>query len=147
MSNRCQYVEINNFYSNSLNPTVGIPQGSILGPLFFIMFINDINEIIGPNAKIITYADDTTLSIYCKSLTDLEDNISFYLNKIQLYFTKNGLKINALKTKVMLFNTFHSSLSYGNIDIYFNFVKLEIVNTIMFLGFISDNKLNFNRHI
>ncbi len=108
--NRKQYVEIDDSDSNMLILTTGVPQGSILGPLLFIIYMND-KAHASKLFDFIIYADDTTLSttieIVVKSTTNLP--ISDILNN-ELSLVNNWLKINKLslnikKSKCMIFHT------------------------------------------
>ena len=106
LENRTQYVEINNVKSNMLNITTGVPQGSILGPLLFLIYVNDINYTTS-YFKFIMYADDTTLlstlqsnnSEYHTSLTAVNTNLEI----VTQWLTLNKLSLNVAKTKFMLF--------------------------------------------
>ena len=84
------------------NIKTGVPQGSILGPLLFLIYINDLPEI-SRHIKMIMYADDTTL--YC-NLGDLsEDIINTELTKVSEWLAANKLSLNVKKTKYMVFHT------------------------------------------
>ena len=79
--NRKQYVSINNVNSNMLPVTCGVPQGSILGPLLFIFFINDITSI-SKLAELIMFADDTNLFFKHANISELFVNVN---NELQKY--------------------------------------------------------------
>ncbi len=110
LSNRKQYVEIDGSVSEMLDLTTGVPQVSILGPLLFIIYMNDIAHV-SKMFDFIIYADDTTLStiieIVVRCTTDL--TISEILNN-ELSMVNNWLKVNKLslnikKSKYMIFQT------------------------------------------
>lgn len=150
MSTKCyfiygsQYVKIGNKSSNISNVTHGVPQGSILGPLLFLIFINDF-----PNSntffKFTLYADDSTLSCKFQNADSetIKTQISLELNKINDWLVKNKLKINCNKTKFLIFNYRKhfdlTSLSFANHDIL-------RTNNIKFLGIFIDEKLSFKDH-
>ena len=95
LTNRYQYVQIENAKSQLLEINTGVPQGSILGPLLFIIYINDISQS-GDKFDFIAYADDTTLSTTLNKFSESEDmNISALIN-LELYKINEWLEINKL---------------------------------------------------
>ena len=74
LRNRDQYVHINGQNSNKIKQTYGVPQGSILGPLLFIIYINDLPSI-NPKAKFVLYADDANIIISGHNLTEVYSNM------------------------------------------------------------------------
>ena len=103
LTNRKQVVKINDTYSEELTVEIGIPQGTILGPLLFIVFIDDLlrKDI---NGSIIAYADDTGLIIYGKNWKDLEKYAGIVLNDIACWLNVNGLTLNTDKTNYVIFS-------------------------------------------
>ena len=110
LRNRAQFVEFDNFKSDTLDISTGVPQGSVLGPLLFLIYVNDIS-IASNIFDFISYADDTTLSsqIHCfgdaKDNDNISNNISSELNKISEWLKINKLSLNIKKTKFMVFHT------------------------------------------
>ena len=134
--NRIQAVRIRKACSNSLPVTSGVPQGSVLGPLLFVVYINDMFDIT-LYSKIISFADDTKILGLSKNraFTQLD------LNKIFDWCSQNNVSINFKKTVVMRFGTDNGDLSYvldGN--------DLQVVTKTKDLGIIVDNKLKFSEH-
>ena len=107
-TNRAQYVEINGTCSNLLSIGKGVPQGSILGPFLFIIFINDIHRS-NKEFKFITNADDTTLfsslSSFIpdsnRSMANASETINSEINKVTDWLIANKLSLNVNKTKFM----------------------------------------------
>lgn len=106
LSNRKQFVQINNAKSSEADITMGVPQGSILGPLLFIIYMNDI--IRSSNSfKFIMFADDTTLFTTLKSNGHHDiynERLNSELEKISIWLKVNKLSLNVKKTKAMVFH-------------------------------------------
>jgi len=98
---RTQYVSFNNFCSDLLPITCGVPQGSVLGPLLFLIYINDINRT-SSLLKFILFADDTTILFSAKTLFDLITCINCELAKVSEWFKVNKLSLNVTKTNFMI---------------------------------------------
>ena len=100
------YISNRKFCMNSdkthFNLTYGVPQGSILGPLLFIMYTYDMSNVL-PENKVIVYADDTTVLVSGRSLTEAKQHCNDILTRFEQYFTLNKLSINASKTKYMIY--------------------------------------------
>ena len=102
---RKQYVVYNNCNSNLVDVTTGVPQGSILGPLLFSIFINDLIHVT-EKLKFIMYADDTTIYFNLDDFdtATIERDINSELEKINVWLKLNKLSLNVKKTKSVIFN-------------------------------------------
>ena len=145
ISNREQFVEYQNAKSNYLPIQTGVPQGSVLGPLLFIIYINDL-----PNASnifnTILYADDATLITHL----DRRDNehtklLNEELNKLNIWLKLNKLSLNTLKTKFMTFS--HGNKKYSVPKLQIDNAELQYVNNFNYLGLILNSNLNWSGHI
>ena len=144
LSDRTQCVQVNNYRSNCLPVTVGVPQGSILGPLLFLLYINDI--VLSSNIlKFITFADDTCLFISHKSKLILNELLNEELLKVNDWLIANKLSLNIKKTKTLLYR--HKN---GNnktfMEASINGTNIEEVTCFKYLGVYLDNKLTFKEH-
>ena len=103
LSNRMQSVKVGSSLSNLKSIDIGIPQGSILGPLLFIIFVNDLPDSV--ICKTVMYADDTSLLVSSSDPSSLQNSLNHNLSNIAKWFRDNNLTLNASKTKFMLFGT------------------------------------------
>jgi hypothetical protein len=141
-SNRKQYVSINGTDSNVKRIVSGVPQGSSLGPLFFLIYTNDIVNAIITSNKVL-YADDTTIYFSGNSIADIENVINKELHNIYLWSCENELLLNSSKTKCMLFTT----QPHPPFNVFLNGNSIEKVTAIQFLGLWIQDNLKFNKHI
>jgi hypothetical protein len=115
----------------------GVLQGSILGPLPFLLYINELPKIVNDNAEVVLYTDNTTIIITSLNSTNFTNSANKILQDINKWFIINLLSLNADKTQYMQFVTKPSSL----IDLHVMYKNKEIANTFntKFLGLTLDN--------
>ena len=149
MSNRKFCMQNNMTYYNLI---YGVPQGSILGPLLFIMYTYDMINITKEN-KVIVYADDTTVLVSGKSLTEAKQHCNDILTRFYHYFTLNKLSINSSKTKYMIYKPLLRRkksrkllCDTTNTELEMEGSILEQVKSIRFLGVIINDQLQWNDH-
>ena len=144
LSNRKQRVGLDHEYSSWLDLEIGVPQGSILGPLLFNLFINDLLlSYTEKDVEICNYADDNTLYASGKSLTEIKLKLTNSLMFVSSWFSKNGFKLNADKCKLIVFGKPRDSL----FQLEFNNQTLTECDSVKLLGIVIDNQLNFRGHI
>jgi len=146
LDKRCQYTCYNNFHSTYLNIDCGVPQGSILGPLMFIIYMNDLHLATNICQPII-YADDTTLTTSLHTAGDnaSEEAINNELHLVQNWLILNKLSLNISKTKGMVFHTRQRTVNYPKL--YVQDIQVEFVKNFNFLGIIIDENLSWRDHI
>ena len=125
----------------------GVPQGSILGPLLFLLFINDLP--LYTNVFTDLYADDTTLYDVQDSMEQIENNLQTTLNSLKIWCRQNGMILNSSETKVMLVtsNQKRERLPNDNLDLKFNNESLNMISNDKILGVFVDNNLTWAHHI
>jgi hypothetical protein len=144
ISNRIQCTKIKDKFSSMMSITCGVPQGSILGPLLFILFINDIKNCSNL-LHFILFADDTNALYSSNNFSDLTFVVNAELQKLHLWFLSNKLSINEDKCCYMLFGNKIKDSECPNVQI--NNFNLKRVKATKFLGVHIDDKLNWNTHI
>jgi hypothetical protein len=102
--NRKQFVKYNGILSEERTITCGVPQGSVLGPLLFLLYINDI-QCCSKLVSIILFADDTNILYSDNCLKTLNEIIQVEMDKISDWLNVNKLSINTAKTKMILFRS------------------------------------------
>ena len=142
LSFRKQRTKVGFAYSKWSNVRRGIPQGSILGPLLFNIFINDIFMII-EQSDICNFADDNTLYSCGKSLTDIKENLVSDTKSILNWFRLNSLKANPGKFQFMILG----DRSHHKHELKINSIKVEASDDVLLLGITIDKKLTFKQHV
>ena len=162
LSNREQYVFINECISKKLPIKKGVPQGSILGPLLFLIHINDLPDC--SNMLSILFADDTNLAYSDKDLPTLINKVNMEFRKVTQYFRINKLSLHVDKTKFILFS--YIKTQNLPIELFINHNSPHVINenqdlvhrmervdmsskvpAIRFLGVYFDPSLNFKYHV
>jgi len=144
LTNRKQFVEFNGVKSCLHNISVGVPQGSVLGPLLFLIHLNDFSN--ASNAfKMINYADDTALISALSFFPGNSSNIiNDELEKVSAWLKANKLIINVSKSKAMMFH--QRNKRTPTLEIKLNNEIVQFVDTFNYLGIILDQRLTWGAH-
>ena len=146
LSNRKQYVSINGFDSEIRDVTCGVPQGSSLGPLLFLIYINDFRYCLN-DTEAGHFADDTFILFHGKKPKTIETIINTELKFVIKWLRLNRLSLNAAKTELIFFRSRRHALNYENISIKFDGQKLNPVDHIKYLGMLLDKYLSWDVQI
>jgi hypothetical protein len=145
LENRSQYVAIEDACSTKGTITCGVPQGAILSPFLFILFINDMPLSLS-KTHIYQYADDTNLMISGKYLTQTINDLQTDTNKLTLWLSRNNLVLNEEKCQLMLVTSPQKNIPhFASLKI--NSTEISLVPTIKFLGLLIDSHLKWDKHI
>ena len=145
LTNRKQYVDNADTISERLPITCGVPQGSILGPLLFILYVNDICNVSKELLPIL-FADDTNVFINGTDVNYMLKTMNQELEKLVVWLNANKLTLNVNKTHYIVFRL-HKKKTVTNIDLTIDGEIVSEVNNTKFLGIVIDNKLNWSEHI
>lgn len=145
MSDRTQKVHLNKTNSSLKTTVCGVPQGSILGPLLFILYINDLNNAL-QHAFPIMYADDTNIFLSGKSLPDMTESFNQDLSRVHAWLVANRLSLNITKTHSILF-TLNTRMRNSKLNLKLNDVIIDTVKETNFLGVKIDNALTWSGHV
>ena len=144
LKNRHQIVKIGDTLSDKMQIVCGVPQGSILGPILFLLYINDIKNY----SKILNfflYADDTSTLLISKSVQELESIYNKELSYVTDWLDASKLTLNVEKSNLVLFRSIKKTVETLNIKI--KGEQIEEKDYTKYLGILIDNKLSWNCHI
>ena len=144
LSGRKQFVSVNGTDSDPLPLLYGVPQGSILGPLLFIIYINDLPNVSNL-VKFILYADDANIIITAPTIEEVITLTRQILESLSNWVDSNRLLLNLKKTHYMIFS--QTNNKFSNLNLSLHGVQLKRETESKFLGVIIDEKLTWKKHI
>ena len=145
LTNRKQFVSVNNTSSELKDIKCGVPQGSVLGPLLFLLYVNDLPNV-SSLLNFYLFSDDTNISYESNSLKDLEKTLNIELNKLYLWLNLNRLSLNYDKTNYIIFHTYNKPIKQY-ITIKINKKAIAEKKSIKYLGVLIDSTLSWKQHI
>ena len=145
LSNRKQFVTVHGKKSRLTNSKHGVPQGSILGPLLFLIYINDLHKSIA-HSQVFHFADDTSLIIEGKSLKTLNRSVNRDLKLLSEWLRSNKISLNASKTELILFHPKHKLIK-KNLNFRLSGQKLHPKKETEYLGVLLDENLSFEPYL
>ena len=144
LTGRKQVVRCNNIISESQAISIGVPQGSILGPILFLLFINDLTQFSGLSHCNL-FADDALFYISNKNVLSVESQLQQALNNVSEWYKCNKLSLNVKKSNIMLIH--RKKQINDRITINVSGTPLKQIDDVRYLGLYIDNKLQWNKHI
>ena len=144
LDHRQQFVSIDGVKSTPTSIQYGVPQGSILGPLLFVIYINDLPQI-SDLAKFILYADDANIIVTGRTLEEVNNKLNIITSLLVNWVDSNGLSLNIKKTHYIVFCK--QKIEYTKINVKIAGKVIDRVSEARFLGVIVDEKLSWSKHI
>ena len=145
LSNRNQYVSINGYESGLAAINCGVPQGSVLGPLLFLLYINDLNQAI-KFCKVHHFADDTNLLCLSNSIKKLSKLVNADLKHLLNWLNANKISLNVKKTEMIIFKSKQKKLE-GDLKIKLCGKRLYPTESVKYLGVKIDANLTWQHHV
>ena len=143
---RTQLTVVNGHKSSTGKIQCGVPQGSILGPLFFILYVNSLPNILH-NSKVYLYADDTAIAVRGNNTESIVNCLNEELKHARVWFDKHRLSLNLKKTRVMFFGTHNRIADSDDVHVSCNGVEIAATKSYKYLGVSLDSKLTFSEHV
>ncbi|KAA5787272.1 hypothetical protein F3H09_30810, partial [Pseudomonas aeruginosa] len=145
LSGRIQKVDVKGTRSSGVLLNMGVPQGSLLGPFLFLVYINDLPKFIETRHEVVLFADDTSLLFKIKRQLEDYDDVNDAISRVVHWFSVNNLLLNNKKTKCIKFTT--PNVRPVDTNIIVSGETLELVDSTVFLGITVDSKLQWGPHI
>ena len=145
LSSRSQYVAVNGHSSEILPITCGVPQGSVLGPLLFLIYVNDL-PYVSKILKFYLFADDTSTYYDSENLISLQKTVNRELRKVRKWLEANRLSLNIAKTSYVIFHS-HAKRIDGFIQIKLGRKPIKRVHHIKYLGVLVDSTISWKPHV
>ena len=148
LSNRKQSVLANGIMSGTRDIHIGVPQGSILGPLLFLLFVNDIGNFV-IDGFCNCFADDTIIYVSGKTAKEVTTKLQTCLNGVEKWYQNNRLKVNSSKSNIMLIGTKHklNALNADAFKIKYGTDLLEKIMEVKYLGVLVDECLSWKAQV
>ena len=144
LTNRSQFVTVSGSDSKSKFMKHGVPQGSVLGPLLFLIYVNDLHIALRYSLAVL-FADDTMLFLQNESLKPIVKQANIDLKLLMHWLKANKISLNTTKTELMIFRPVRKKIDY-EVKIKVNGHRLRPSNVVKYLGVYIDEHLNWKHH-
>ena len=144
LRNRLQRVKIASVKSDWSYMIKGVPQGSVLGPLPFNIFLNDIFFVLSHNISIYNYADDNTIGSFHEDIFELKRNLEMSADITLTWFDKNQMKVNPEKFQTLVVK---KASEVNDIDLNISGQTIKLTSCVKLLGLFIDDQLTFDKHV
>ena len=144
LSGRSQYASIQDNSSNKLPITHGAPQGSVLGPLLFILYINDLNKAI-IHSSVHHFGDDTNLLCCNKSFKKINKHVNHDLKHLCQWLRSNKISLNASKTEIIIFKHKQTIIT-KHMNFRVSGQKINTTTSVKYLGVYLNDSLTWETH-
>ena len=146
LHDRTQVLDFQGVSSDPEPISIGVPQGSILGPLLFILHVNDLPNVMNC-CSMLMYADDTILFYTASKVNALQERLNKELKVIECWLRQNNLFLNVYKTEAMVFGTSPCLSNMDSFTISVNGTSIKRVSQLKYLGVVFDERLSWNDHV
>ena len=146
LHDRTQVLDFQGVSSDPEPISTGVPQGSILGPLLFILHVNDLPNVVNC-CSMLMYADDTILFYAASKVNALQERLNEELKVIDCWLPQNNLFLNVYKTEAMVFGTSPCLSNMHSFTIRVNGTSIKRVSQFKYLGVVFDERLSWNDHV
>ena len=145
LSDRYQYTTVNNCSSSLNRIKTGVPQGSVLGPLLFLLYINDVAANVSEDLTL--FADDTSVFILHKDLKELMSSAKNCLERLNEWFIENKLSLSIERSNYVIYHTSRRKISNAFNNIIIQNSTIKRVTKVEYLGLVIDEHMNWRPHV
>ena len=146
LHDRTQVLDFQGISSDPEPIPIAVPQGSILGPLLFILHVNDLPNVVN-RCSMLMYADDTVLFYAASRVDALQERLNEELKTIEYWLRQNSLFLNVYKTEAIVFGTSPRLPNIYSFTISVNGTYIKRVSQFKYLGVVFDERLSWNDHV
>ena len=146
LTNRIQRTNVGKAVSSTRLVNIGVPQRSVLGPLLFLAYINDLTESL-VNCEALLFADDTAIYYSASSSVDLQRILNEDLDRVKNWLNDHRLTLNVSKTKFMIIGGTQRLNRLGSLKLLIEEDSLERVQQFKYLGVVINENLDWSEHI